>query len=114
MKEVVFVTCEKIPLGTDDDKLVLPYLKDLGLKASFINWRHFPASLKEQAGLIILRSPWDYIFHLQDFLDFCQEHGPKLLNDSALVRWNHHKGYLKEMADSGYDALPCVGPSSVA
>ncbi len=109
MKEVIFVTYSKLPKGTADDQLVVPFLEKSGVNLSFIDWHNFSDSLKDSADLVVLRSPWDYIFSLDKFLDFTKSFDRNLLNEGSLVLWNHHKGYLKEVASKGLRALPCVG-----
>lgn len=51
----------------------------------------------------VIRSTWDYIDHLEEFLDWtlrCAER-TDLVNPPPVVRWNCDKRYLAELADAG-------------
>ena len=58
----------------------------------------------------VLRSPWDYVDRLDEFLAWV-DHAARataLWNPPALVRWNTHKAYLLELASLGAPVVPTV------
>jgi O-ureido-D-serine cyclo-ligase len=56
----------------------------------------------------VLRSTWDYVDRIEEFLDWterCSEQ-TRLLNPPAVVRWNIDKHYLAELSHSGVAVVP--------
>ena len=56
----------------------------------------------------VLRSTWDYVDRIEEFLDWterCSEQ-TRLLNPPAVVRWNIDKHYLVELAHAGVAVVP--------
>ncbi|MGP1354575.1 MAG: ATP-grasp domain-containing protein [Parasphingopyxis sp.] len=66
------------------------------------DWRRFDA--------VLIGSTWDYQDHLQRFLDRLAkiESQTMLFNDSATVRWNCRKTYLKDLSERGARTVPTV------
>jgi len=64
-----------------------------------VSWARFDAAL--------LRSPWDYVDRLPEFLDWCERTAKRtaLWNPPDVVRWNTDKRYLGELARQG---LPVI------
>lgn len=68
--------------------------------AEGVDWTAFDA--------VVLRSTWDYFHRVTAFrswLDWLDRQGVRLLNDTATVRWNLHKGYLLDLAAAGIPTL---------
>jgi Prokaryotic glutathione synthetase, ATP-grasp domain len=100
--KVGFVTCEELPLITNDDQLVADELKKLGIEVMPIIWER-DIEL-ESFNLIVIRSCWNYHLKLQEFikwLDKIDDKKIKLFNPSNIVRWNLNKKYLAELANQG-------------
>jgi O-ureido-D-serine cyclo-ligase len=56
----------------------------------------------------VLRSTWDYVDRIEEFLDWterCSEQ-TRLLNPPAVVRWNTDKHYLIELAHNAVAVVP--------
>jgi O-ureido-D-serine cyclo-ligase len=56
----------------------------------------------------VLRSTWDYVDRIEEFLDWterCSEQ-TRLQNPPAVVRWNIDKHYLVELAHAGVAVVP--------
>lgn len=52
--------------------------------------------------LIVVRSPWDYYWHLDDFLAWTNSMREyPLLNTSKTILWNINKHYLEELSKAG-------------
>lgn len=97
------VTYPTYPRLTDDDRPLIDDLAALGVPAkpviwsdAGVDWRAFDA--------LVLRSCWDY--HLRPnvfraWLERIEELGVPLWNPAPVVRWNMHKGYLRDLAGQG-------------
>lgn len=61
-----------------------------------------------EARLTLLRSTWDYPLRLAAFLAWAEgvSRVSRLVNPLAVVRWNTHKGYLRELALRGAPVVP--------
>jgi len=61
-------------------------------------------------GAAMIGTTWDYWDHADRFLrtlDKIEQVTP-LFNSAALVRWNSHKGYLKELGEKGARMIPTL------
>ena len=92
-----------------DDELVHPFLEELGWSVQNIPWNQ-PTDW-DQFDLVVIRSPWDYQQHLEEFkqvLQRIQNSKAVLLNPLELVLWNIHKGYLFELESKGVELVPTL------
>lgn len=88
---------------------MLHALRAAGLSASLLPWndsRTDPADFD----LCVLRSCWDYHLAPDDFLAWIAlaSRRSRLLNPAAIVRWNVHKGYLRELEAGDVPIIPTV------
>lgn len=61
--------------------------------------------------LILIKSPWDYFNHIEDFynwLSMLEQEGCRVLNPLATLRWNADKHYLLDIAAAGLKVTPGV------
>ncbi len=60
------------------------------------------------SGIAVLRSAWNYIDRLDDFLGWAVRAGTAttLFNPVEVVHWNTHKGYLRQLARQGVPVVP--------
>ena len=67
-----------------------------------VDWTAFDAAMP--------RSTWDYVDHLDEFLDVMAaiDRTCTLVNPYAAVRWNADKHYLDDLADLGVPTVPLV------
>lgn len=58
----------------------------------------------------IIGTTWDYWDRVEDFLQTLEriESASRLFNPSALVRWNIHKGYLRDLETRGARLIPTL------
>lgn len=65
-----------------------------------IDWSEFD--------LVLLRSTWDYVPRLLEFMAWCERvsASTRLLNPVSLVRWNTDKHYLHDLAAQGLATVP--------
>ncbi len=90
---VAFATCAALPEGSPDDQ---PAAEGLG--AAHVVWDD-PSVDWDAFDRVILRSPWDYTFRVDEFTAWCRSVGGKRLRNSAeIVAFNADKRYLSELS----------------
>lgn len=94
---------------TADDLLAVEALRRRGAAVDPLLWDAPDGAAGFDA--VIVRSVWDYHLRPAEFLrwvDTLQQAGALLLNPPAVLRWNHHKSYLRELAARGVASVPTV------
>jgi glutathione synthase/RimK-type ligase-like ATP-grasp enzyme len=110
LKHCAFLTYDRRPEPTDDDRLAIPHLERLGWSVEALSWRAAPARARD-FDVIVIRSTWDYHHHVNEFLEALsqiEDAGVAVLNPFSLVRWNVRKTYLRDFASSGIPTVPTV------
>ncbi|MEZ5184313.1 MAG: hypothetical protein R2720_01075 [Candidatus Nanopelagicales bacterium] len=105
--DVAIVTCRELPEEDVDEDLLLGALLGAGLNPTLAAWDD-PEIDWSQFRLAVLRSAWNYIDHLDEFLAWAVHAGTEttLLNPVEVVQWNTHKGYLRTLAKQGVPVVP--------
>lgn len=95
MKRVALATCRRLPEPDPDAGPLLDAARIAGVDASWKAWDD-PAVDWSRFDAVVLRSTWDYIHHLDAFLEWAQRVSGlvRLLNPFPVVRENVDKGYL--------------------
>jgi glutathione synthase/RimK-type ligase-like ATP-grasp enzyme len=109
MKQIALVSYAGCPELTDDDRLLLPALRQLGVEAKCVVW-DAPADWTE-FDQVILRSCWDYHLRAKEFLDWVsrlEQLAVPVQNSPCLVRWNADKRYLRQLEEAGASIPPTV------
>jgi hypothetical protein len=103
-RRVALATCQGLPdLDADDARLLGP-LAAAGLSATPAVWDD-PAVDWSVFDLVVLRSTWDYPTKPDAFLAWIGSLR-RVLNPAAVVRWNHDKRYLRELAAAEVPVVP--------
>ncbi|HXL06422.1 MAG TPA: hypothetical protein VN964_05795 [Gemmatimonadales bacterium] len=108
MTRIALATYSKLPTLNDDDRLLIPALAALGVTAVPAVWDSGQVCWDEFQGVLI-RSSWDYHLRPLEFLDWIarlERGGVPVWNPGALLRWNHHKRYLRDLAARGVATVP--------
>jgi glutathione synthase/RimK-type ligase-like ATP-grasp enzyme len=97
------------PSGHPEHHGLIEAFAESGVDAAWAVWDD-PGVDWSARDLVVIRETWDYPEALGPFLDWVDRVGAdgRLVNPAALVRWNHHKGYLLELADDGVATVPTV------
>lgn len=107
--DVALVTCAALPGLHPDDRHLLHALRAAGLSAEPVVWEdpHFDWSA---VGLAVVRSAWDYCYRRDQFVAWAERVAAHttLWNSARVVRWNTHKGYLRDLAERGVSVVPTV------
>ena len=66
------------------------------------DWAAFP--------LVVVRTPWDYFKRLPEFLAWADRTSrlTRFVNPYAVIEWNSHKDYLRELAGQGVPTVPTL------
>jgi hypothetical protein len=106
---VALVTCRQFADLYDDDRPLVAALAAHGLEASPVLWDD-PDAAWEAFDLVVVRSPWDYFRRAPQFLAWVDSVAAKtrLVNPPELIRWNAHKGYVRDLESRGVRGVPTV------
>jgi hypothetical protein len=98
-----------LPEPDPDQEPLLGALKDAGLAARLLPWDD-PAADPGAFDVCVLRSTWNYPRNAEAFARWIERAGAstRLLNPAAAVRWNMHKGYLRDLQRAGVRIVPTV------
>jgi glutathione synthase/RimK-type ligase-like ATP-grasp enzyme len=102
---VLLATCRELPDGEPGHEALDDALARRGIDAAWAAWDD-PDVAWSDADLVAVRSTWDYMGRLDEFLTWAQRLDPVLLHGSAMFRWNTDKRYLLEMAAAGLPVVP--------
>lgn len=102
---VLLATCAALPEGEEGNGTshLLDALEARGIDARWVVWDD--ASVDWTAGLVALRSTWDYEGRREEFLAWTRS-VPRILNSAAIFAWNTDKSYLPELAEAGVPVVP--------
>ena len=105
--DVALVTWTALPDGDPDDRALLLALRARGVAADYVPWDD-PTADWRGVRVAVLRSPWNYTRVAPEFLAWCERAAAvtTLWNPPALVRWNAHKGYLRDLEARGVPVVP--------
>lgn len=90
-----------------DDKQLQSALIDRGLDVDPCIWTE--EDDPTLFDVLVLRSCWSYHRKVDQFTSWLEDvsnRGIQLFNPPSVVRWNIHKSYLTELADSGVSVIP--------
>ncbi len=107
-KKLALLTCDQLNgLCVDEQVLALAIDQSSTYEYEAHTWNSNTDWTKFDA--VLIRNTWDYHEHTEEFLAVLKKiesSGVKLLNSSAVVEWNYHKGYLKELEKKGVKIVP--------
>lgn len=103
--------------GGDDEPLALAALDRVGVAVDVVVWDDTQVDWASY-DRVVLRSTWDYVQRLPEFLRWLDEVDAvsRLVNPLAMVRWNLDKRYLADLAEAGVPTTPTafVAPGEAA
>jgi glutathione synthase/RimK-type ligase-like ATP-grasp enzyme len=109
MKKICFLSCRDVENLIVDDHLAIKEMEEhQEYKVSTIAWDD--EADWASFDLVVIRTTWDYVPRHAEFLKKLEKIAglTKILNTPEVVRWNHHKGYLKELEAKGVAIVPTV------
>jgi glutathione synthase/RimK-type ligase-like ATP-grasp enzyme len=105
---IALVTYDARPHATEDDRFLLDALVARGATVDERSWSD-RSTRWEQYDAVIVRSCWDYFHRPAEFhgwLDELESRRVRLFNDTATLRWNADKRYLRELGAQGIPVIP--------
>src|SRR3989442_1432036 len=108
MKRIALATYAKQPSLNEDDLLLVPALREFDVTAVPAMWDSPEVCWEDFQGVVV-RSCWDFHHRLEEFLAWVtrlERAEVPLWNAPALLRWNSHKGYLRDLAARGVPIVP--------
>jgi glutathione synthase/RimK-type ligase-like ATP-grasp enzyme len=108
VSDVRLVTCAELPVPDPDLAIIKTALERRSVVVDVADWRGDTDWSDTPCTLI--RSPWDYIDHLDEFVAWVGRVGARteLWNPPALLTWNVHKAYLLDLQERGAPIVPTV------
>jgi hypothetical protein len=106
---LALATCSGLPDWEVDDRPFHRALEARGVDVSLPAWDAPSFPWSEQDACLI-RTTWDYMERREEFVAWAErvERQTRLLHPAAVVRWNTHKGYLREVEAAGIPVVPTV------
>ena len=105
--DVLLVTCAPLPDGEIDGHLLVEDLAARGVTSRWVAWDDVDVDWS-LAGVVAVRSTWDYESRREEFLDWAAKVGPALLNGADVFAWNTAKDYLLDLLAAGLPVVPSV------
>ncbi|NNE09957.1 MAG: hypothetical protein HKN20_15460 [Gemmatimonadetes bacterium] len=102
MATIALVTYRELPDWQEDEQLLAEELESRGHEVHATIWDDAEVEWRA-CDLVIIRSTWDYDARADEFLQWCERvaRAAPLWNELAIIRWNTHKKYLRELASHG-------------
>jgi hypothetical protein len=107
MRTILLATSADHPALHADDLPLVRALEPLGFRAEPRIW-NAPGIAWDHP--VVIRSVWDYHLHAPEFLAWAERVSARvpMLNPFALVEWNSHKTYLRDLAGRGVATVPTL------
>ena len=104
---VLLVTFSGLPAGEEwtGTSHLLEAFTARGIDARWVLWDD--PDVDWAAGLVAVRSTWDYEWRREEFLAWARS-VPRLLNSAAVFEWNTDKAYLPQLAATGVPVVPTL------
>jgi hypothetical protein len=105
--ELRIATCRPLPEPDADEQPLLEALAARGVRARMAAWND-PAEDWGAPVATVVRSTWDYPQRADAFVAWIERaaRAAPLWNPPAVLRWNVHKSYLRELAARGLPVVP--------
>jgi glutathione synthase/RimK-type ligase-like ATP-grasp enzyme len=109
MADCIFATSADLPELDPDDQLAVDILRARGIETIAGVWTD-PEVDWGCARLCVVRSTWDYPRRHAEFVAWFERVGrlTPVRNEPALMRWNSHKFYLRDLEERGISIVPTV------
>lgn len=109
MTHIALVTAAAARALDEDLAPLESALRETGADVALVDWDDADADWS-RFDLALLRSPWDYMHRLPEFLAWAERASAQttLHNPLPVIRWNTDKHYLRDLEKSGVAIVPSV------
>jgi len=110
MRQCAYLSMDNLSEFEVYDHLTYTPMAALGWQVSEVAWTDGSVDWNDYE-VVVIRSPWDYQDHAQEFLGVLQQieaSSAVLLNSLQTVEWNISKSYLKTFASKGVPIVPSL------
>lgn len=106
---IALATCETLPELFLDDQMLMEALRKRGAEAFPLVWSS-EEGRDANLDACVIRNTWDYYHRPAEFLAWAEGMAARsaLFNPFPLLGWNHHKGYLLELATRKLPVVPTL------
>lgn len=107
VRRVGLATYRRLPNLSADDRVLVPALAALGLRAEAVVWDQ--PDVPPGVTAVVIRSCWDYHLRIDEFFSWLsrlERRGVRVLNPPPLIRWNADKHYLLDLSSRGVATVP--------
>lgn len=108
MPKIAFITAGRMPKPDLETAYLVSRMPAFDCQALQLNWD--AAVDWASFDLVVLRTPWDYVERLAEFLEWIRlvDTVTALRNPADTVAWNAHKRYLNELAAAGVPVVETI------
>jgi hypothetical protein len=103
-RRVALATCRNLPNLDEDTRRLIAPLAARGISATPAVWDDLDVDWAS-FDLVVIRSCWDYVARRTDFLEWTAR-VPRLANPPAVIAWNTHKTYLRDLEVRAIPIVP--------
>lgn len=109
---IALATCSELPGLDREGQILAAAIEARGVEVTPAIWNQHNVDW-DLFDLVVIRSTWDYQYHLRSFVSWGSSIGSRLQNSIELVSWNASKRYLEELQAWGFDTVPSlfIGPN---
>jgi glutathione synthase/RimK-type ligase-like ATP-grasp enzyme len=106
---IALATCSELSNWKTDDQPLHLALDDLGVELLQPSWDDKELD-RRSVSACLLRTTWDYHLRLPEILTWIHrvQQQTKLFNPAAVIQWNTHKLYLRDLAAIGVPVIDTV------
>ena len=106
---IALASCRDLPAWEVDDRPLHAALRGRGADVTVAAWDD-PAVAWAGFDGVLIRTTWDYSERREEFVAWAERAGAatRLFNPPAIVRWNTHKGYLRDLEAEGARLAPTI------
>lgn len=106
---ICFLSMDDLAGYVSDDELAVPHLAERSIEVRTLSWQQTAIPWRD-FDAVVIRTPWDYQQHPDEFLAVLSEIECQtvLLNPLSTVRWNLNKKYLRDLAKQDVLVVPTL------
>ena len=107
LMHIGLASCTKLPEWEVDDQPLVEALQEQGVRVSQPAWDDADFEFSSLDACLV-RTTWDYEHRRDEFLQWARNTDActAFFNPPAIIEWNTHKSYLRDLAEAGVPSIP--------